>query len=116
MTLLDICGQLDELDDRGVIYAKRVGGEFMPMSEATIVMISPKEMETPAREIAARHCAGFHYCLEIFIAQEAVEVWSLWRDGTLPTPAQRAEAVCYKANNDAWGPPNFPVSGQPAGR
>lgn len=109
MTILDICEQLDGLDDDGVIYAKRVDGEFIPSSEATVVKIADEDVPTTTREISARHCPGFDYCLEIFIARDAVEVWSLWRDGRQPTSVERAEAVCYKANNDAWGPPNFPV-------
>jgi hypothetical protein len=115
VTILDVCAQLDQMDDDGVIYASRVGGEFTPTSEATVVTVSPEELQRPTREIAARHSPGLDYCLEVFIAKEAVEVWSRWRDGALPTPADRAEAVCYKANNDAWGPPNFPIDGHLAG-
>lgn len=95
MTILNICEQLDRLDG-GVIYARRVAGEFTPASEALVTA-------------AARQAQGFEYCLEISIAKDAVEVWSRWRDGQQPTPIERALAVCYKANNDAWGPPNFPV-------
>ena len=109
MTILDICAQLDRFDDDGVIYARRVNGEFTPGSEAVVVAVPPELLDTPAGEIAARNCPAFDYCLEVFIAKDAVEVWSRWREGAQPTPTERAEAVCYKANNDAWGPPNFPV-------
>jgi hypothetical protein len=109
MTILDVCTQLDQLDDEAVIYASRVDGEFAPASKAMVVMLTPEERDMPAREVAARRCPGFDYCLEIFIAKEAIQVWSLWRDGAQPSPAERAQAVCYKANNDAWGPPNFTI-------
>jgi len=39
-----------------------------------------------------------------------------WRNGEPANAAQIAEAVCYKANNDAWGPPNFSTGGEAAGR
>jgi hypothetical protein len=104
VTIEDICAQLDRFDDDGVIYAKRVGGEFTPSSEATVVAIPPDDLQTPAAEIAARYCPGLDYCLEVFIAKEAVEVWSRWRDVANATPAERARAVCYYANNDAWLP------------
>jgi len=116
VTILDICKQLDQLDDDGVIYARRVDGEFVPASEAVVVTVPLEQVQTSAADIAARHCPGFDYCLEIFIARDAVEVWSRWRDGQQPTSVERADAVCYKANNDAWGPPNFPVDGGAAGR
>jgi hypothetical protein len=109
MTILDVCANLDHVDNDGVIYARRIEGEFAPASEAAVVMLSRAEQDMPAREVAARRCPGLDYCLEISIAKEAVQVWSLWREGARPTPSERAEAVCYKANNDAWGPPNFPI-------
>jgi hypothetical protein len=109
VTILDICEQLDRLDDDGVIYAGRINGNFTPASQALVVTLAPEEVRTPAADIAAPHGPRFDYCMEIFIAKDAVEVWSRWRDGARPTPTERAEAVCYKANNDAWGPPNFPV-------
>jgi hypothetical protein len=30
--------------------------------------------------------SGYHYLLEVFLAREAIEVWSAWRGGTTPTP------------------------------
>ncbi|MGN6366847.1 MAG: hypothetical protein ACTHN5_01020 [Phycisphaerae bacterium] len=116
MTITDICKELDQLGDDGVIYARLVEGEFVPESEAVVLAISDEELAVPTRDIAARRCPGFEYCLEVFIAKEAVQVWSHWRNGEQPNAAQLAEAVCYKANNDAWGPPNFPINGEAAGR
>jgi len=109
MTLLDICKQLDDLDDDGVLYAELTDGEFTPASRATVVIIPSEEIEAPTAEIAARHCPGLSYCLEVSIAKNAIKVWSMWHNSAKPTAEQRAEAVCYKANYDAWGPPKFPT-------
>jgi hypothetical protein len=105
VTILDICDELHLLDIDGVMYAQRVGGEFVPASLAVVVTVPPEEVDADTSEIAARNCPGFDYCLEIDIALDAVRVWSQWRGDAEPTPTQRAEAVCFKANFDAWGPP-----------
>jgi hypothetical protein len=111
MTLAEVCAKLVRLDDDGVIYARRVGGKFVPDSEAVVLKLSEDETSMPARYVEARRCPGLSYCLEVFIAKEAAEVWSTWRDGARANAEQVAEAVCYKANNDAWGPPSFPAGG-----
>ena len=91
--------------DDGVIYARLVDDEFVPHSEAVVLAISDDELAVPTHEIAASRCPGFAYrCLEVFIAKEAAQVWSQWHVGKQPDAEQIAEAVCYKANNDAWGP------------
>lgn len=47
---------------------------------------------------------GWTYLLELWIAQEVLEVWSAWRDGRVPTPAEGAEAVAHYAEYDAYQP------------
>jgi hypothetical protein len=98
---MDICEHLEGFDKAGVIFAERVAGDFTPHSRAEVIPQNSDELQN----------RGLSYCLEISIARDAVEVWSRWRDGQQPSTAQRAEAVCYKANTDAWGPPNFIVQG-----
>jgi hypothetical protein len=109
MTILDICSDLDHFDREGVIFAERGGEGFAPHSRAQVVVLDQGERQVSAVEIATKHCPGLSYCLELSIAREAMEVWSRWRGGEQPGVRDRAEALCYKANNDAWGPPNFPT-------
>jgi hypothetical protein len=44
------------------------------------------------------------YVLEVAIAQQVLDVWSLWRDGRLPSRAEAVDAVIYFALNDAYQP------------
>jgi hypothetical protein len=48
--------------------------------------------------------SGHHYLLEVALALEAVEVWSEWRDGAVPTPEQATAAVIHYAEHDAYEP------------
>jgi hypothetical protein len=109
VTILDICKQLGRLDDDAVIYARRVNGQFAPESEAVVHALLEEDLSVPTQDVAPTLSTGMAYCLEVFLAKEASDVWSNWRNGCQPSPFQLAEAICYKANNDAWGPPNFPV-------
>jgi hypothetical protein len=109
MTLLDLCLNIDQIDSEHVIFAQRADSEFAPNSNATVLQIPSDEHGLSAQQIAAKHCPGFEYCLEVSIGKQAIQIWSHWRGGAQPNAQQSAEAVCYKANNDAWGPPNFPT-------
>src|SRR5688572_15407682 len=44
------------------------------------------------------------YLLEVDLAREAIEVWSEWRNGRVPTPDERVAAVAFYADNDAHLP------------
>jgi hypothetical protein len=48
--------------------------------------------------------AGVDDVLEVFIAKEVVEVWSQWRGGRRPTPAEALGAILYYAKHDAFQP------------
>jgi len=104
MTILDICAGMDDLDQWGVIFAEQIAGDFAPNSRAELVVLSAEDFKMPIAEVASRRCPGLCYCLEMSIAKEAVAVWSHWRNGQRPNAQECAEAVCYKANTDAWGP------------
>ncbi len=107
MTILDIASRLSEFDVGATIFAQRIGGDFTPASEAVRIVITEQEAKLPANELAALHCPGLDYCLEIAIANAAVTGWSRWRNDRVPSPLEVAEAICYKATYDAWGPPNW---------
>ncbi|MBB4763806.1 hypothetical protein [Actinoplanes digitatis] len=48
--------------------------------------------------------SGHHYLLEVDLAIEAVEVWSEWRAGTIPTPEEATFAVIHYGEHDAYQP------------
>jgi hypothetical protein len=105
MTLVELAQQLTSLDDCDTIFAERIAGEFSPHSRAVVLALSEAEQDEPVVNVAARRCPGFEYCLEISLSKDAVRVWSQWRNDKAPSPLQAAEAICHKANHDAWGPP-----------
>lgn len=48
--------------------------------------------------------SGHHYLLEVDLAIEAIEVWSEWRAGVIPTPEEATLAVIYYGEHDAYQP------------
>jgi hypothetical protein len=48
--------------------------------------------------------SGHRYLLEVDLAIEAVEVWSEWRAGAIPTPEEATNAVIYYGEHDAYQP------------
>jgi len=47
---------------------------------------------------------GYRYLLEVYIAQEVLEVWSTWRDGRKPTLSEKLEAIDHYSRMDAYLP------------
>lgn len=50
--------------------------------------------------------SNMHYFLEVWIANEVIEVWSSWRGGRVPNIHDTCKAVIYYARNDAYLPPD----------
>jgi len=48
--------------------------------------------------------SGHDYLLEVDLAREAVEVWSAWRGGAIPSPEEATLAVIYYGEHDAFQP------------
>lgn len=94
MTLRDVVAHLDELDEGETIYAAR---PWRSGSKAVVVL----EPSAAARRAVQD---GMPYMLEVWIAKEAVEVWSAWRNGRTPTLEDRVRAVVYYAINDTYLP------------
>jgi hypothetical protein len=91
MTLRDVVGMLDELDDETVIYTDGAA----PAARAAVV----------GRADAARAKAdGLRYFIEVVLAKEAVVVWSEWRGGAVPTIDDKLMAVSHYASHDAYLP------------
>jgi hypothetical protein len=107
MTILDIAARLEEFDKQGTIFAVSNNGAFTPESEVIVLSLDQDERNRSAAEISVNCCPGLAYCLEMSIAKDSVRIWSQWRNGRVPSAREAAEAICYKATNDAWGPPNW---------
>lgn len=52
--------------------------------------------------------SGFKYLLEVYLAEDAIEVWSEWRAGRRPSRAERTAAVAHYASHDAYLPTEHP--------
>jgi len=74
--------------------------------------IYAKRPWTPTTDAAARRGDDLHegksaesghdYLLEVNLALEAIEVWSAWRAGAIPTVEEATSAVIYYGENDAY--------------
>jgi len=91
-TLRDLVGGLDELAEDAVIYTDGAS----PAARAAVVI---------GRAEADRAKAdGLRYFLEVALAQDAVAVWSEWRDGAEPSADDKLLAITYYATHDAYLP------------
>jgi hypothetical protein len=86
----DVLEEIDHLDRKATIYVKN--GIVDDSTESVVLA----EGEEPP--------PGFKYLLEVYIAKEAIEVWSKWRDGKRPSRAERSVAVAHYASHDAYLP------------
>jgi hypothetical protein len=90
MTLEEIIGRLDDLDNSLTICAER-SPDWSRASEAELC---------PAAE--APSVCQFPYFLEVAVAKNVLRAWSFVRAGQVPDLAQKCEAVIYYAENDAY--------------
>jgi hypothetical protein len=95
-TLADALDVLDQYDGDSTIY---VAEPWAAQSEARVAL------EDSDQAVGALQ-SGLRYFLEVWLAREALEVWTAWRGGQKPSPAERCEAVIYYATNDAYQPLN----------
>jgi hypothetical protein len=101
-TLFELIGGLDELqgDERSeplVIYAQHGadGGE------------DSRALVCPRNEGGSLTCSAdlsLSEVLSVDQAREAIEVWSAWRGGVTPTPAERFKTVMFFAKYAAFLP------------
>jgi Domain of unknown function (DUF6966) len=96
-TLADLVATLDSIPRRSdtppTIYARR---PWTADSEATVLY--------GERSVESVTAPGFTYVLEVYLAKEVIEVWSLWRDGKTPTLTDAIGAVIWYAEYDAYEP------------
>ena len=56
-----------------VLYAKRINGQLLPLSEAILLELTEEEQGIKTDEIANTKCPGFSYCMEMFLIQEIMQ-------------------------------------------
>jgi hypothetical protein len=92
MPLAALISQIDDISADLAIYVADTG-----LSPATPAMVQPE----PADGAAPR---GMRYLLEVELARQAIVTWSGWRAGRVPGSDDKAEAVVYYAEHDAFMP------------
>ncbi len=89
-TLLELLPSLGDVDEELVVVARRPWTRY---SDATCV-----------DEDVDERPSGLDYLLEVGLVREVAQVWSAWRDGREPTPAELADAVIHYTEHDAYLP------------
>lgn len=87
-----VCG--DTHDRSPTIFARR---PWSPESDALV-------LTDEAINGVASTAPDYAYLLEVDLAQEALEVWSAWRDNAHPSREEATRAVIYYAEHDAYEP------------
>lgn len=101
-TLLDVIEGLDGLEggDRFaplIIYAEN-GTDAAP--EARAMVCADDEDDSFACPLDS----SLTEVLMVSLAKEAIEVWSSWRGGRVPTAVEKFDAVMFYARHDAYLP------------
>jgi hypothetical protein len=104
MTLREVIDNLKHFGDDDAIFAERISGVYLPTSSAMVLSLSDEELLMKTVDVAARRCPGLSYVLEVFVAKEAIDVWSEWRSGQLPSPYEALRAVIHYAEFDSYLP------------
>jgi hypothetical protein len=92
MSLRGVAARIDALTDEDVICARKEGG-WTPESDAYVVRIPEFTDLTKLGPIP-------DYFLEVFIAREVLENWSVLRGGRKPDVDEICEALIYFATHD----------------
>jgi hypothetical protein len=66
-------------------------------------LLSPDSLAAAATADAGAP-EGLTYLLEVYLAKEAVEVWSQWRQGRQPSLVEKCKAIIWYAEHDAYMP------------
>jgi len=84
----DLLSSLDELDPEAVLHATQ------PWSSTSTAAVTSDD-DAPE---------GMGYLPEVNLAQQAVSVWSTWRERRQPTDLEKCHAIIYYAENDTYLP------------
>ncbi|MGW9184054.1 hypothetical protein [Agromyces sp. NPDC055661] len=92
-TLSRLLSRVRTLDPDATIFAEQPWGE-----ESRAILISD------AVDDALDEPQRMAYLLEVDLALDVLKVWSDWRNGKVPTPAESVAAVIHYAQQDAYIP------------
>ncbi|TDC28854.1 hypothetical protein [Kribbella albertanoniae] len=90
MKLGEVADRIEQFDEDLTIYAAR---PWTIDSEASLEV---------NEDSTTRPLNGLDYFLEVDIAVEVIEAWSIHRPGQVPTTAERCEAIVFYADNDCY--------------
>lgn len=89
--LAQVIDQLDSLDGELTIYAKS------PWTPSSPAVLTTEDDDGNPRAVPD----GFDF-LEVDVAREVIQAWSVQRDGAQPSSAQKHAAVIHYAKADAY--------------
>ncbi len=100
--LIDVIDRLGEVDDpygyrAHCIFAE--GGPDAPPTARAVVCPGDKD-----GSLVCPRDPTLSYVLMVDLANDAIEVWSEWRSGRQPSPAEKFAAVMHYARHDAYLP------------
>jgi hypothetical protein len=93
MSLAAILDQIENIPDDLTIYVADAS-QLSPTTQA-VALQAPADRAPPA---------GMRYLLEVYLAHEAIDVWSNWRGGRIPSSDDKVKAVIFCAERDAYLP------------
>jgi hypothetical protein len=101
-TLIEVIERLEEVDDSDrftspVIFAEG-GPDALPTARA---IIYPGDVEGT---LVCPDDPALSYVLAVQLAKEAIEVWSAWRGGRIPSRQDKFAAVMFYSQHDAFLP------------
>jgi hypothetical protein len=98
--LIEIIDRLDEVDDSDRFNPPSIYAEGGSRAEATARALICASDE--AGGLACLQDRTLSYVLKVQLAKEAMEVWSSWRAGKVPSPRNKFDAVMFYSRHDAY--------------
>jgi hypothetical protein len=102
MKLREVIESIELFPEESTIFAERIGGQFLPESDAELYVLNDEESMKPIKEVAAVKAPGKEYFLEIFVVKEAIDGWKDYRSGNEVSVGELTGIVIFYAENDAW--------------
>ena len=98
--ILDCNSSEDTEEFINVVFAQKIGENFQPNSNAIVIEIPVKEMESlNLQELTRKYCPDFEYFIEMFMLQGFYN--DLIQMEEYKSDEKKVERLIYYANNDA---------------
>lgn len=81
------------------VFAKKIGDQYAPHSEAVVLQLTPEEMGMKLSDISIAKCPGYEYFLEIDILKNLYEDLSLSNE--YKSDEQKVNRIIHYAEFDA---------------